>query len=275
MRSNHTLEVLRAGGAALGIWMPSSQPLTARMLAYQGCLDWLMFDGEHAPIDVSTLALCCAMTADISRGGCTPLTRVAAGTVDQIKRALDAGAQGVLVPLVNTAEQAAEVVQHAKYPPQGARGNGGLLPHMGFAASRASYSVDANSQTMVAIQIETRQAVGNIDEILAVPGIDCAFIGPNDLHISYGQPPSYWSEDPGFQGAVRAVLAACARHKVIPGILCANAAQAKLRVAEGFRFVGYGSDLALMLSAVGTGYGHITGAPEPAGGWAAAIRGNL
>ena len=127
MRSNHTLEVLRAGGTALGIWMPSSQPLTARMLAYQGCLDWLMFDGEHAPIDVSTLALCCAMTADISRGGCTPLTRVAAGTVDQIKRALDAGAQGVLVPLVNTAEQAAEVVQHAKYPPQGARGNGGLV----------------------------------------------------------------------------------------------------------------------------------------------------
>jgi 4-hydroxy-2-oxoheptanedioate aldolase len=267
MRPNHTLVLLRAGKPALGIWFASGQPLVARLLAYQGLMDWLMIDGEHTPVDAQTAALCAGFITDTSRGTCTPLMRVAAGSVDQIKRALDGGAQGVLVPLVNTPEQAAEVVAHAKYPPHGARGNGGLLPHVGYATDRLTYTERAHHETMVAIQIETREAVDNIDAILSVPGIDCAFIGPNDLHISYGLPPGYWTPDGPFRAAVSSVLNACARHNVIPGILAANPAQARARIADGFTFVGMGSDVSLMLNAVGAGYGLITGAGEPAGGW--------
>lgn len=272
MRPNYTLQKLRAGQNAFGIWHATQSPHIARLLAFQGCVDWIMVDGEHTPIDTSTLSLCCSAAADASRGRCTPMARVAAGTVDQIKRVLDSGAQGVLVPLVNTPEQAAEVVQFAKYPPQGVRGNGGMLPHLGFAATRADYTANANRETMVSIQIETRQAVENIDAILSVPGIDCAFIGPNDLHISYGFSPSYWTDSGPFHDAAMRVLKACQRAGVIPGILSANAAQAKARAAEGFRFVGYGSDVSLMMTGVGAGYALLTGAPEPKEGWPGVMR---
>jgi 2-keto-3-deoxy-L-rhamnonate aldolase RhmA len=272
MRPNHTLSLLRAGKPAFGIWFASGQPMIARLLAYQGLMDWMMIDGEHTPIDASTASLSAGFIADTSRGACTPLLRVTAGTVDQIKRALDGGAQGVLVPLVNTPQQAAEVVEYAKYPPHGARGNGGLLPHVGYATNRLTYTEHAHRETMVAIQIETQEAVENIDAILSVPGIDSAFIGPNDLHISYGLPPGYWTPDGPFHAAVTRVLAACARHNVIPGILAANPTQAKARIADGFKFVGMGSDVSLMLNAVGAGFGLVTGAAEPAGGWAGHYR---
>jgi 4-hydroxy-2-oxoheptanedioate aldolase len=272
MRPNHTLALLRAGKPALGMWFSSGQPLLARLLAFQGCMDWIMIDGEHTPIDANAASLCAGFIADTSQGHCTPLMRVAAGSVDQIKRALDGGAQGVLVPLVNSAAQAAEIVQHAKFPPQGARGNGGMLPHIGYGTARGVYSEHANAETMVAIQIETREAVDNIDAILSVPGIDSAFIGPNDLHISYGMAPTYWTPDGPVHAAMLRVLNACKRHNVIAGILSANPAQAKARLADGFQFVGMGSDVSLMMNAVGAGFGLITDTPEPAGGWSGRYR---
>jgi len=257
MRPNYTLQKLRAGIPATGIWLNSHNPHVARILARQGLLDWMMIDCEHTPVDTSTMALCCGFIADSSQGKCSPLARVTAGTVDQIKRVLDAGAHGVLVPLVNTPAMAAEVVQHAKYPPEGARGNGGMLAHLAFDTDRADYTIHANDEIMVSIQIETREAVDNIDAILDVPGIDCAFIGPNDLHIAYGFAPSFWSEGSAFHDAVMRVLAACKRKNVIPGILCANAAQAKARIADGFTFVGFGNDVTLLMSAVEAGHASI------------------
>ncbi|MCX6017525.1 MAG: aldolase/citrate lyase family protein [Chloroflexi bacterium] len=275
MRPNHILQKLRAGEPAFGIWNTTQSPHISRMLAMQGAVDWLLLDGEHSPIDTNTLALSCSAIADASQGRCTPLARVANGTIDQIKRALDSGAQGILVPLVNTPEQAADVVRFAKYPPDGVRGNGGMLPHLGFATNRIEYTRHANRETMVAIQIETREAVENIDAILAVPGIDCAFIGPNDLHISYGLTPTYWSDAPDFLAAIDRVLAACKRAGVIAGILCADAQQATARTAQGFTFVGFGSDVGLLLAAVGAGSSALTGRPIPPGGWAGAVRSDI
>lgn len=275
MRPNHTLQRLRAGDVSFGLWNTTQSPHISRMLAMQGAVDWLLLDGEHSPIDTNTLALSCSAIADASQGRCTPFARVANGTIDQIKRALDSGAQGVLVPLVNTPEQAADVVRFAKYPPEGVRGNGGMLPHLGFAAARPEYTRHANRETMVAIQIETREAIENIDAILAVPGIDCAFIGPNDLHISYGLSPTYWSDAPEFIDAIDRMLAACRHSGVIPGILSADSAQARARAEQGFRFVGFGSDVGLLLAAVGAGCSLLTGRPAPSGGWAGAIRDDI
>jgi 4-hydroxy-2-oxoheptanedioate aldolase len=250
MRPNYTLQKLRAGGRAIGYWLGSHNPWISRLIAHQGLLDWVMIDGEHTPVDTSVLALCCGFLADGSQGRVAPMARVAAGTVDQIKRVLDSGAQGVLVPLVNTAEHAAEIVQHAKYPPAGARGNGGMLAHLAFGADRLEYSSEANDHIMVSVQIETREAVANIDAICQVKGIDCAFVGPNDLHIAHGLPPSYWTNTGPFHDAASRVLAAAQRHGVIPGILCANAEQARDRLAEGWRFVGLGSDVSLVMTGI-------------------------
>jgi 4-hydroxy-2-oxoheptanedioate aldolase len=261
MRPNYTLEKLRSGKRAVGYWLGSHNPMIARLIAHQGLLDWVMIDGEHTPVDTSVLALCCGFLADASQGRVTPMARVADGTVDQIKRVLDSGAQGVLVPLVNTAEQAAAVVQHAKYPPFGARGNGGMLAHLSFGADRLDYTRNANAQIMVSVQIETQEAVNNIDAICQVEGIDSVFVGPNDLHIAYGLPPGYWSESGPFHDAVTRVLTAAQRHGVIPGILCANAEQAHARLAEGWQFVGLGSDVSLVLNGIQSAIDMVGGQP--------------
>src|SRR5689334_21397618 len=102
------------------------------MIAAQGLFDWLLVDMEHVPVDLSTVSMIFAGIADISGGECTPLARVAHGTMYHIKQALDAGAQGIVVPMVNTAEEAAAVVRFARYPPLGERGGGGMVPHYNF-----------------------------------------------------------------------------------------------------------------------------------------------
>jgi 4-hydroxy-2-oxoheptanedioate aldolase len=177
-----------------------------------------------------------------------------------------------MCPLVDTPEQAARIVGYAKYPPQGVRGNGGLMPHLGFAMNRAQYTEAANRETLVAVQIETKLAVENVDAIAAVPGVDVLFIGPNDLHISLGYGPSYWSDAPLFRDAADKVLAAAARHGKAAGILMGNAAQARARRADGFTFIGMGADTLTLLNAVGAGYAEVTGAATPPGGWGTHLR---
>ena len=272
MRKNHSLHQIREGKPSLGLWFTSGSYMLARYLAMQGTMDWLMIDGEHSPIDLSTMSQLASVISDASQGKCTPFIRVASGTVDQIKQVLDAGAQGVLVPMVNTAQEVRDIVSFSRYPPEGVRGNGGLMPHLGFAATRGEYTQKANREVAVAIQVETQASVDNIEEIVAVPGLDMVFIGPNDLHISYGYAPSLWSDAPGFRTAVEKVLSTCKRVGMPCGILMGNAAHAKARVEEGFTFVGIGGDTGYLMSGVGAAYGHITGTADPAGGWGAYVR---
>lgn len=251
MRKNHTLDLLRQDKAAYGLWLHSHHFHIARILAAQGLLDWLLVDMEHTPVDLSTASMILATIADVSGGSCTPLARVAGGTIDKIKGALDAGAQGVIVPMVNTAEQAAEVVRFSRYPPLGERGGGGLTPHLGFGlTSHAEYIPQANAEILVAVQIETAEAVENIETIAAVPGLDMIFIGPFDLHISLNLAPAFWSDAPQFQNAVARVKAACQRTHRPLGIIVPHAEAAKARAAEGFQFIGVGTDLAHLVNAV-------------------------
>jgi 2-keto-3-deoxy-L-rhamnonate aldolase RhmA len=219
---------------------------------------------EHTPVDLSTASTIFAAIADVSAGSCTPLARVAHGTMDQIKQALDAGAQGVIVPMINTAEDAANAVRFARYPPLGDRGAGGLTPHFGFGTtSHIEYVQNANHEILVAIQIETQAAVENIDSILDTPGIDLVFIGPFDLHISLGLPPGLWSESTVFRAAVDRVIAACKQRGLPYGTLTPNADGAKNRLADGFTFLGIGSDIAHLLVAINTQYAQLRAAlPE-------------
>src|SRR5262249_40912603 len=150
----------------------------------------------------------------VSRGRVTPLARVARGTMEHVKHALDAGAQGVLVPMVHGPDEAREAVRWARFPPQGERGAGAVTAHLGFGASRPEYLRRANAEILVGVQIETVEAVEEVGAILDVPGVDLCFIGPNDLHLALGCAPRFWSEEPAFVRAVERVRAACVARRV-------------------------------------------------------------
>lgn len=255
MRQNRTLAHIRQRKPAIGLWLQTHSFHVARIIAAQGIFDWLLVDMEHTPVDLSTASMIFATIADVSGGQCTPLARVAHGTMDQIKQALDAGAQGVIVPMINTAEEAASAVRFARYPPLGERGAGGITPHFGFGTTNhIEYVQNANHEILVAIQIETEAAVANIESILDTPGIDLVFIGPFDLHISLGLAPGLWSELPAFRTAIDHVIVACLKRRIPYGTLTPNAEGAKDRLSEGFTFLGLGSDINHLLGALHAQY---------------------
>jgi 2-keto-3-deoxy-L-rhamnonate aldolase RhmA len=264
MRDNRTLSLLRAGKPALGTWLQLHSPPAARMLAAQGLFDWMLVDLEHTPVDLGVASLILSTVSDVSGGRVTPLARVAEGSVVAIKHALDAGAQGVLVPMVRDADEVRAAERHARFPPEGDRGVGGLGPHLGFGVSRPEYVREANRQILFGVQIETAEAVENVRAIVDVPGVDLCFLGPNDLHLALGCAPRFWSEEPAFTRAVASVAAACKARGVPLGTLCRDAASAQARLDEGFTFIGLGSDAHFMLSQGGAEAGALRrmAAPE-------------
>lgn len=263
MRPNRALALLRDRQPAVGTWLQLHNPHAARLLAAQGLLDWMLVDFEHTPVDLGVASTILTSVADVSAGRVTPLARVAAGSAPCIKHALDAGAQGVIVPMVESADEVREAVRHARFPPAGVRGAGGLAPHLGFGVSRPEYVRRANEQILFGVQIETRGAVDDVERILDVPGVDLCFIGPNDLHLALGCPAKFWSAEPAFVRAVERVRAACAARGVPLGTLCKDAASARARLAEGFTFIGLGSDAHFMLTYCGQQCGELRGLPEP------------
>jgi len=251
LRQNQTLATIRAHKPAIGLWLQTQSYHLTRIIAAQGLFDWLMVDMEHSPVDLSTSSMMLSTIADVSGGQCTPLARLAHGTMYHIKQALDAGAQGIVVPMVNTAEDAANIVRFARYPPLGERGGSGVHPHYGFGLTdHAEYIRKANPEILVSIQIETKQAVENIDSILATPGIDMIFLGPMDLHLSLGLNPTLWSEDPTFQAAVKRIHEACRKQNIPLGTISLNAEGARARIADGFTFIGVGTDVGQMVAAL-------------------------
>jgi 2-keto-3-deoxy-L-rhamnonate aldolase RhmA len=255
MRENRALSLVREGKPAIGLWLHTHSYHVARIVAAQGSCDWLLVDLEHTPVDLSTASMIFSTIADVSAGHCTPLARVAHGTMFQIKQALDAGAQGIIVPMINTAKDAADVVRFARYPPLGERGAGGLTPHLGFGTtSHVEYVSQANREILVAIQIESQEAIDNIDAILDVSGIDLVFIGPFDLHISLGLTPSLWSDQLKFRTAIAHVLTACQKRGLPYGTLSPNADGVKARLVDGFTFLSMGTDILHLLGSLNTQY---------------------
>jgi 4-hydroxy-2-oxoheptanedioate aldolase len=242
------------------------------MLAAQGFFEWLLLDFEHTPVDPSSAAQILSTIADVSGGRVTPLARVTTGSVEQIKHALDAGAQGVIVPMIKNAEEVQAAVRYARFPPEGERGAGGLSPHLGFGVSRPVYIQCVNREILFGVQIETLEAVENIESILDVKGVDVCFIGPNDLHLALGYPAMFWSAEPRFLQAVERIKDACSRRGIPLGTLCKDVTSAKSRIQEGFRFVGLGSDAHFMLQYAGVQHGDLYGISEPHETWCNAMK---
>jgi 4-hydroxy-2-oxoheptanedioate aldolase len=261
MRSNYVRHKLRAGEASIGTWLTLSSVTAAGLMA-RSDFDWLTLELEHSPTSFETAA---ASFALISACGKVPLARIAWNSTENIKRVLDAGAYGVIVPLVNTRVEAEAAVAAARYAPAGARTIGGNLHAANFETDASTYYAKANDEILVVVMIEQAQGVENADEILAVPGIDAFFIGPNDLHSSLGLPPAFESDAPAFVQALDHLLKTGARHNVPGGIHVVDGAAAKRRISQGFRFVAVGSETGLMLSkaaeitrALGLGAGRVT-----------------
>lgn len=232
---NHLKRKLQAGDTALGCSI-SLTSLDAVEVASQLSFDWLWFDTEHAPLDIGALQP--LMQAN-RRENVTPIIRVEWNDPVQIKKALDIGAHGLIIPWVNNVEQAESAVQAAKYPPRGLRG---------FGPRRASnYGMDtdyvstANDEIMVITQIETQEAVKNFEDIIAVDGVDAYLIGPNDLAASYGH-----LGNPGHPEVEEVIADLVERGKKVgvpAGIVSFTAENAQHRIDQGIQLVNIGSDI--------------------------------
>jgi len=240
MRTNQVKRKLANGEACRGVWLGLPSPFSARLLA-QLPLDWLLIDAEHSPVDVSGMAQMVAAIAEAS--GPAPFVRVAQASIEHMKRALDAGAYGIVAPMINTREQAEQVVAWSKFPPEGERSFGSAYAGLSFGVSMGEYLRIANRETVIAIQIESKTALGNLDELFSVQGLDLAFVGPVDLSISLGLDPLPENPQPLFQEALGEITAAARKHKLPLGIYCSNGAAARQRIAQGFQFVNITSDI--------------------------------
>ena len=227
-------------GPSFGTWVSSSSLVCLDALKGLG-FDWFMIDTEHGQVNPETLA---AMAALLAAGGPTPLVRV--GNIDQylIKQALDSGAEGILVPLVNTEAQARAVVAYAKYPPEGVRGAAAAAAAR-YGLELRSYLRNANAETLVGVQIETQEALDHLDAIAGVDGVDLLFAGPQDLTLSLGLGDE--RTHPRVREAMRRVVEACERHGKVPGTLVVSPEERSSALDLGFRFISLASDLRFLL----------------------------
>src|SRR5262249_52404067 len=183
--------------------------------------------------------------------GCIALGRVPANRHDHIKRVLDNGAHGIVVPMVNSRAEAEEAVAAAFYPPAGNRSVGGSVHALNFDTSAADYFAQADNEILIVLQCEHIQAVENADKIFAVPGVDAVFVGPNDLAASMRGKGGKGPSAEATSQALHHVLTTCKKLKVAAGLHCTSAEEANQRVAEGWQFLAIGSELRMMLQGAG------------------------
>ena len=256
MRANPVKQALKDGRPSVGTWLSLGSITASRFLARAG-FGWLTVDIEHSLVDWETAT---HMFAMIAEAGCTALARVPANRHDHIKRVLDNGAHGIVVPMVNSREEAAAAVSAAKYPPSGDRSVGGSVHALNFHATANDYFARANDEVLVVLQCEHIRAVEDADSIFSVPGIDAIFVGPNDLAASMrskdGKPPTAEAT----ARAMKHILETCRKHHVAPGLHCGTAEEALHRIAEGWQFVAVASELRLMLNAVNQVVQQVNGA---------------
>lgn len=234
---NPVKKALERGEVSLGTWIQFGHPGIAEVLANAG-FDWIAADMEHSDIGIGEYsALCRGM---YGRNG-VALARVRENDVLAIRQTLDMGAKGVIVPLVNNAEDAIRAVAAAKYPPQGIRGYA-FHRNNDYGVSFSSYQREANDDVLVIVMVESKEAVKNINEILGVEGVNGIFIGPYDMSGSYGIPGQ--TDHPMMKDAYRTCIEACRRFGKAAGIHVVKVSKSSISeaISSGFTFIGLGMD---------------------------------
>jgi 4-hydroxy-2-oxoheptanedioate aldolase len=242
MKTNPIKKKLRAGLPSFGTWLSLGDLYAARVLARLG-FDWLTLDMEHQPIDWSTAA---AIFGAIADAGCVPLARVPEGNHFLIKRVLDAGAWGIVAPMINTVEQAKEVIAATKYPPVGNRSLGGGLHGLNFDATAGDYYKRANDEILVVLQTESPTGVANAEAIYSLPGVDAIFVGPVDLRANMRKPDGTEAPDAEFEATLDRIIAAGKKTRTPTGMHVMNAEAALKRAAQGMQFIAVASELRMM-----------------------------
>ncbi len=239
MRKNYAKQKLLNGEPSFGTWLSLGNVYATRVLARLG-FDWLTLDIEHSAIDWARATTIFGAIAD---AGCIPLARVPEGSHHYIKRVLDAGAWGIVVPMVDTVEQAKVAIAAAKYPPVGNRSVGGGMHSMNFGATAGDYYKQANDEILVVLQTESPQGVENAAEIYALDGCDAIFIGPNDLRFQMRAPNGDFPTDQEHEAMVQRVIEVGKQVGTPTGIHAMSPEAAMERAEQGMQFVAIGSDL--------------------------------
>jgi 4-hydroxy-2-oxoheptanedioate aldolase len=228
---------LRAGDPLVGYWSVLDAPVATERIARLG-YDYVCLDAQHGLLGYS--GMLASLTAIDAGGGAVGMVRVDANDPASIGRALDAGATGVIVPMIDNAEQAAAAVSASRYPPAGRRSYGPMRSGLRIGPR----PTDADAATVVLAMIETPQGLANVDSICATPGLDGVYIGPSDLYLAIG---GAFPNDPAvateFATAVTSVRVAARAHGIAAGIHNPDGATAAKRLAEGFTFASVASDL--------------------------------
>lgn len=239
MRENRLRTLWKSGGAAVNGWLAIPNSFSAETMAHQGW-DTLTIDMQHGMIDYAAMV---PMLQGISTTNTVPVVRVPWLEPGILMKALDAGAYGVICPMVNTREDAQKLVAYTHYAPRGTRSFG---PVRAVLYAGADYPQHANDTIVTFAMIETAQALDNLDDILSVEGLDAIYIGPSDLSLALGCTPTFDDLDPKASDAVEHILARAKAHGVVAGIHNGTPEAALRRIAKGFQFVTVSSDARLM-----------------------------
>ncbi|WP_028224973.1 aldolase/citrate lyase family protein [Paraburkholderia ferrariae] len=253
---NRFKAALADGRPQVGLWSVLANAYTTEIVAGAG-FDWLMLDAEHAPNDVSSIL---AQLQATQASPTSIVVRPAWNDTVLIKRYLDLGAQTLLIPYVQTAEEAARAVAATRYPPDGVRGVGGSTVRATRFGRIGNYAREAAAQLCVLVQIETRMGLDNLEAIAAVPGVDGVFIGPADLAASLGHMGK--AGHPEVRGAVDAAIGRLARCGKSAGLLMVDEPSAQRYFEMGARFVAVGIDAVMLARASEALAGRFSGAPQ-------------
>lgn len=253
MRQNRVKRTLAAGGVSIGSMVfEFNTPGIGRLAAEAGA-DFLIFDMEHTGWSVETVR---SLVATSRSAAIAPFVRVPATEYHFIARTLDSGVMGVMVPMVESEDQARSIVSSALYPPFGKRGAAFGIAHDDYTSGDIVQKMQsANTEVLIICQIETSDGVKNASKVAAVEGVDVLWIGHFDLANSLGIPGQF--EHQKYKDAVAAVLDACARHGTAPGFMAASIEEGRALVRQGFRALAYGGDSWIYRDALKTGIGGI------------------
>ena len=236
-------EQMRSGSPKMGLFLNSHSPTVAEQLAHSG-YDWLLVDSQHGPMGYEKLS---AMLCAIASGGAKSMVRVA-GYADRagIQQALDLGADGILVPYINTAEEARQAISCAQYPTAGTRSV--YFPQRSMnKAGLLGYAGNWNNNAILALQVETADCIKNMTEIAAVPGVDMLFLGQNDLCMSMGLYEKYefplMYTSPELAAATQTLIDEATKNKIILGVFLFGTSRVGEFLDKGFRFISVGNDL--------------------------------
>jgi len=247
MRDNTVRQKLRAGQPSIGCQMGLGSPNVAELLAHAG-YEWLIIETEHNGLDsaeIEHILMAMGGTDTI------PIVRIPSSNPVYIQRALDIGALGVFVPMVKTAAEAAAIVSATRFPPHGTR-SWGPLRASHYTVDDADYLARANDNMLVALILETKEAVENLEAIAAVPGVDALYIGPMDLCLSLGVDPLQMPH-PETDAVIERALAVGREGGVAIGMGARTPEQLRQNIERGFTMVGYGADYAMLLNAARAG----------------------